>query len=327
MIDRRTVLCGSGAALACLAGSAQAQKAGKPWRVAYLSFRRGPNEFEQAFQRGLRERGLVEGGNLVVDYRWSGFDAARHRANVAELMGLQPNLVVAVDGSGTRAMSREINPEVPIVAPAMGDPITQGISRSLARPDDNMTGISVFATELAAKRLELLKEAVPDLRCAGAVFNGKRPSPPLGVAITVETGKARNIDVLEMPIALPDGIDAAFVAAARQGVQGLAIVSDTATIEFRSPLCDRSQAHRLPTIFANRTYLRAGGLMSYGPDLEGAFQRSAYFVERILKGVKPAELPIEQTSEFHLTLNLRTARAMDFRFPRSLLMRADETIE
>jgi len=327
MIDRRTVLCGSGAALISLAGTAQAQSPSKPWRIAYLSFRSGPNEFEQAFQRGLRERGLIEGSNLFVDYRWSGFDLARHRANVADTLALKPDLVVVADLSGTRAMVKEIHPGLPIVSPAMGDPIAQGISRSLARPDGNMTGISVFGSELSAKRLELLKEAVTGLRRAGAAFNAARRPPPLGVAVMVTAGRELGIDVVEMPLALPEGIDAAFAAAVRQGVQGLAILSDTATIEFRSPLCDRSLAHRLPTIFANRTYLRAGGLMSYGPDLEGAFQRAAYFVERILKGVKPVDLPIEQTTVFHLTLNLRTANAMDFKFPRSLRVSANETIE
>jgi putative ABC transport system substrate-binding protein len=327
MIDRRTVLCGSGVALAFLAGAGRAQSPGKPWRVAYLSFRRGPNEFEEAFQRGLRERGLIEGSNLLVDYRWAGHDLERHRANVAEALALQPTLAVIVDRSETWPMVREINPRLPIVLPAMGDPIAQGISRSLARPDNNMTGSSVFATELAFKRLELLKESLPGIRRVAAVFNGARPRRPLGVVATVAAGKELGIDVIELPVALPDGIDATFVAAVRQGVQGLAIVSDTGTIDFRNPLCDRSLAHRLLTIFSNRTYLRAGGLMSYGPDLEGAMRHSAYFVERILKGVQPADLPIEQTTAFRLTLNLRTAKALDFKFPRSLMVRADEMIE
>jgi putative ABC transport system substrate-binding protein len=143
----------------------------------------------------------------------------------------------------------------------------------------------------------------------------------------VAAGKDLGIEVTAMPVRLPEGIDAAFAAAVRQGVQGVAIVSSTPTITHRAPLCELSLAHRLPTIFSNRAYLRAGGLMSYGPDLEGAFHRSAYFVDRILKGAKPAELPIEQISTFQLVLNQGTAKALGIRFPQTLLLRADEVIQ
>jgi len=325
-MDRRTLvgmLAGS-LLVAPLAG--RAQPAPKVTRIGYISFRPGPNEFEQSFLRGLRERGWGEPQNLAVDFRWAAFDQKRVPVMVAELLALQPALMVVADGSGALAMIRSLNPAMPIVVPAFADAIAQGVTSNLARPDGNVTGVSALATELASKRMALLKEAVPSLRRAGALYNAATPAPR-GVALSVDAGKELGVEVTEMPVRLPEGIDNAFAVAARDGVQGVAIVSSTATITYRAPLCELSLAHRLPTIFSNRTYLKAGGLMSYGPDLEGAFHRSAYFVDRILRGAKPAELPIEQPTKFELVINLKTAKALGLTVPQSLLLRADEVIQ
>jgi putative ABC transport system substrate-binding protein len=309
MIGRRSLLRGAAAALVATSVPVAAQTSPPPLRIAYMSFRRGPNEFEQAFVRGLRERGLVDGSNVRIDFRWAAFDGARAQAMAAELVQLRPAVFVIADASGTRGSVRTLDPALPIVLTAMADPIGSGVTRSLARPDDNSTGMSVFGTELSGKRLALLKEALPSLKSAAALYNTRRvEGPPLGVAATVAAGRELGIEVVETPVMLPDGIDDAFAAAARRGVQGVVIVSDTGTITWRESLGERAIAHRLPTVFANRTYLRGGGLMSYGPDLEGAFHRAAYFVERILKGARPADLPIEQPERFQLVLNQRTAK-------------------
>ena len=326
MIDRRTLLGGASAAIISAMAPFRAQAQGRPARIGYISSRPGPNEFEQAFQRGLRERGWVEGQNLVVDFRWAAFDAQRTSAMVAELLALQPTLMVVADGSDTRLMIRSLSPAMPIVVPIFGDPIAQGATSSLARPDGNATGVSALAIELAHKRLELLKEAVRGLRRVAALYSAVGP-PARGVAASVAAGKDLGIDVVEMPVRLPEGIDAAFAAAVRHGVQGVAIVSSTATITHRAPLCEFSLAHRLATIFSNRAYLKSGGLMSYGPDLEAAFHRAAYFADRMLKGAKPADLPIEQPNTFLLALHQGTARALGLRFPQAVLLRADEVIE
>lgn len=310
----------------CAAPAALHAQPKAPARIGYISFRPGPNEFEQAFLRGLRERGWVEGQNLTIDFRWAAFDAQRTPVLVDELLALQPALIVIGDGPGAYRTIRSLNPAMPMVVPAFSDPIVQGLTTSLARPDGNATGISVFATELAHKRLELLKEAVPGLRRAAALYNAAAP-PAQGVAVSVAAGKELGIEAVAMPVRLPEGITDAFAAAVRQGVQGVAIISSTATITHRAPLCELSLAHRLPTIFSNRAYLRAGGLMSYGPDLEGAFHRSAYFVDRILKGAKPIDLPIEQPNTFQLVLRQDTAKALGIRFPQTLALRADEVIQ
>jgi putative ABC transport system substrate-binding protein len=274
----------------------------------------------------MRERGYVEGTHLVIDYRWANGDLQRLQAMAAEMVAAMPDVVVAPDGFGARNV-RALNPAIPIVIPAMGDPIDSGYTRSIAHPDGNITGLALFAIELSRKRLEMFKEALPGLQRVGALFNAARTSPPVGFPATQAAGDALGIKVIEMRVALPEGISAGFASAVSQGVQGVVIISDTATISHRAPLCDAALAHRVPTIFANRTYLRAGGLMSYGVDLEGAFHRSAYYVDRILKGARPADLPIEQPTRFELAVSLKTAKALGLTIPQSMLLRADEVIE
>jgi len=323
-IDRRAAL----AWLSTFATGSPAQRASRVPRVAYFSSRPGPNDFEEAFLRGMRELGWIDARNIVFDFRWFNFDPERGKTLVTEAMAARPDLAMLADSTGVRPLIKSLMPALPIVLPAMADPVAQGITSNLARPDSNMTGISVFSTELSHKRLSLLKEALPSMRRAGALFNKNRlGGPPTGVNATLQAGKELGVEVIELPVDLPYGIDAAFAEAKRQGLQGTAIVSDTATITHREPLCALSAAHGMPTIFANRAYLRTGGLMSYGPDIAGAFYRAAYYVDRILKGAKPSELPIEQPNTFQLTLNLRTARAINLQFPQSLLLRADETVQ
>ena len=324
MIDRRTMLHGTAAFMAATAAH-RAQPQGRPPRIAYLSARPGPNEFELAFERGLRERGWILGTNVVIDYAFSGFDIERENANVAALTASKPDVIVLGDSLFGRPV-RSLN-ALPVVFPAMGDPVATGYTTSLARPDGNMTGAAVFSVELSAKRLEVLKQAVPGLHHVAVLFNVRRRSKPLGVAVAVEAGKTLGVKVTELGLALPEDLADGLVQIVRQGVQGVIINSDTATIAHRAPICAATLAHKLPTIFANRTYLRAGGLMSYGPDLEGVFHRGAYFVDRILKGAKPVDLPIEQATTFQLVLNQRTARELGIRFPQALLIQATEVIE
>lgn len=324
MTSRRVFLRGTSTALVPVLAPGLARPQGSAARIGYISLRPGPNEFDQAFVRGLRERGWVEGQNLSIDFRWAAFDVPRLIPLVTELLALQPTLMLCADvGVGT---VRRLNAPVPMVHPAFGDAIAGGFTTNLARPDGNVTGVSVLALELAAKRIELLKEAVPGLQRVGALFTAGPNPPTRGIQASMTAGKELGIEVVEMPVQLPEGIDSAFASAVRQGVQGVAILSSLPTITYRAQLGELARKHRLATIFANRSYLRGGGLMSYGPDLEGAFHRAAYFADRILKGAKPAELPIEQPNTFQLALHQGTARALGLRFAQSLLVRADEVI-
>ena len=324
-MDRRDALKGL-LALGASARDLYAQPVARPWRMGYLSLRRGPNEFEQAFVRGMRERGYIEGSNIVIDYRWADGDQQRQQAMADEVARSKPDVIVLSDGSGVVRMIRGVDPAMPIVIPAMADPIAAGLTRSISRPDGDITGVSALAIELSAKRLELFKETLPGLQRVGVLFNSARPNPPAGVQATSAAAEALGVRIIDMRMTLPDGIVAGFASSVGQGVQGVVVISDTSTISHRAPLCDAALAHRLPTIFPNRTYLRAGGLVSYGPDLEGAFHRAAYFVDRILKGARPADLPIEQPQQFQLVVSLKTARALGVTIPQSVLLRADEVI-
>lgn len=325
MTDRRSFLRGAGAALVPALAPDLVQAQGRPGRIGYISFRPGPNEFDQAFVRGMRECGWLEGQNLTIDFRWAAFDRDRMQPLVNELLALQPALMVCADGGVAQVRSQ--NPTMPMVHPALSDPVAGGYTTSLARPDGNVTGVSVLALELASKRIEFLKEAIPNMRRVAAFFTASRNPPTRGIQASIAAGKELGIEVVEMPVQLPEGIDAAFAAATRQGVQGVAVISSLPTITYRTQLGELARKHRLATIFANRSYLRGGGLMSYGPDLEAAFHRAAYFADRILKGAKPADLPIEQPNTYQLALHQGTARALGLRFPQPLLLRADEVIE
>lgn len=326
MIDRRTLL-RRVAAFGPVACQTPASAQGRQARIGYLSSRRVPNEFEQAFERGLRERGLAPGKGAIVEYRFSAGDAGRESDNIASIAAFRPDVVVLGDSMVARRTLSLNDFGVPIVVVAFGDPVLSALTTSLARPDGNMTGSAVFNVELSHKRLELLKQAVPGLQRAAALFNVRRRIKPLGVSASAEAGEKLGVKVTELGVTLPEGLQDALAQAVRDGVQGVAIVSDTATITHRAPICDATLAHKMPTIFSNRTYLRAGGLMSYGPDLEAVFHRAAYYVDRILHGAKPAELPIEQVTAFRLVLSQRTARAIGIQFPKSLLIAADEVLE
>jgi putative tryptophan/tyrosine transport system substrate-binding protein len=327
MIRRRTLIRATGvAALLPCAGLLHAQPQGRPMRIAYFSARTGPNEFEQAFERGMRERGWIPGSNLIIDWRFAGFDPERENANIAAALQAKPDLLVGADSLLTRP-SRALSAVAPMVFVALGDAIATGNTTNLARPDGNITGTTVFATELSAKRLDYLKQALPELRRAAVLFNVRRRVKPGGVAVAVKAGEALGVSVTELGVALPEGLGEALAQAARQGVQGIAIISDLATITHRAAICDGTLVHKIPTIFANRTYLRGGGWMSYGADLEGVFHRGAHFADRILKGARPAELPIEQATDFQLVLNEKTARAIGARFPKQLVAQSTEVIE
>jgi len=318
-VRRRKVIC----SLLAAPLAVRAQR-GVAAHIGYVSMRNGPNEFEQAFFLGLREIGWIDGSNLVIDFRWADGKPEHLEAMVAELVAMAPALIVVAD-SAVQSL-RALTTAMPIVHPLMADPIADGFATSLSHPDRNLTGISTFGTELSHKRLELFTQAMPGLRRVGALVNVKR-SRTGNVAATHAAGEALGVEVIDVPVALPDGVMAGFVKAIRLGAQGVVVVSDPSTISHRQVLCDAALTHRVPTIFSNRAYLRDGGLMSYGPNLDVGFHRAAYLVDRMLKGAKPGDLPIEQTTDFHLVLNQRTANLMNFSFPRALVLRADQLIE
>ena len=322
-MQRRNFLAVFGGGLVVVALSAAAQQSAKVPRLGYISFRPGPNEFEAAFVQGLREHGYVDGSNIVIEYRYANFDQERLRAIVADLVDRRVDIIVA---EGAARLSKEMTSTIPVVLPLAGDPVRTGLVASLSRPGGNITGLTNLTPELSRKRLEVFKEAFPGMQRVGALHNA---SVDMSVQLRESTDAANvlGMTVVALPIPFPVGIEEGFANAVRQKLQGVVILSDTATITNRTQLGASALANRLPTMFSNKLYLKGGGLMSYGPDILERLRRAAYYVDRILKGAKPGDLPIEQPTRFELAINLRTMKALGVTFPQSVMSRVDEVIQ
>ncbi len=274
----------------------------------------------------MRDLGYVDGRSAAIEYRWAAGDVGRLPAMAADLVRLNVDVIVTSGAPASRA-AKAATTTIPIVMASVGDAVSYGLVASFARPGGNVTGFSVFAGELSRKRLEILNETVPGLTRVGALYNVLNPQNPPQFRATVAAGDALGLKVSALEIRFPDGVEPAFEAASREGIQGIVILSDTATIAHRTQLGTAGLRYRLPTIFSNKSYLEGGGLMSYGPDIVEIFRRSASYVDRVLRGTKPADLPVEQPSRFELALNLPTARALGPSVPPTILQRADHLIE
>jgi putative ABC transport system substrate-binding protein len=294
--------------------------------VGYLIERSGPTAFDEAFRLGLRELGYSEGRNIVVEYRWAEGKTERLPALAAELVKMKVDVILTSGTPGGLA-AKNATSTIPIVLASGGDFVADGLVASFARPGGNITGLSVFARELSGKRLEILKEAIPGMTRVAAAFNRLNPGTR-SLYNEAETVAARlGLKALPLDIQFPDGVDAAFAEAVRLRADAVVIIFDGATIVHRAQLGSAGLKHRMPTIFANKTYLEGGGLMSYGPDIIEVWHRAATYVDRILKGAKPADMPIEQPTKFELVISLKTAKAIGLTIPPSLLGRADEVIQ
>ena len=304
----------------------EGQQARKVPVIGYLIERSGPTAFDEAFRLGLRELGYSEGRNVIVEYRWADGKAERLPALAAELVGLKVDVIVTSGTPGGLA-AKNATSTIPIVMASGGDFVADGLVASYSRPGGNITGLSVFARELSRKRLEILKEAIPGMTRVAAAFNTLNPGTRSLFKETEAAAAKLGLKALPLDIHFPDGVEAAFAEAVRLRASAVVIISDGATIVHRAQLGSAALQHRLPTIFANKTYLEGGGLMSYGPDIIEVWRRAATYVDRILKGAKPADMPIEQPSKFELVMNLKTAKALGLTIPPSLLLRADQMIE
>ena len=325
-MDRRTFLASSLALLAAPPLAAEGQQARKVPVIGYLIERSGPTAFDEAFRLGLRELGYSEGRNVVVEYRWADGKAERLPALAAELVRLKVDIIVTSGTPGGLA-AKNATSTIPIVLASGGDFVADGLVASFSRPGANITGLSVFARELSGKRLEILKEAIPGMTRVAAAFNTLNPGTRSLFKETEAAATKLGLKVLPLDIHFPDGVERAFAEGVRLRASAVVIISDGATIVHRAQLGSAALQHHLPTIFANKTYLEGGGLMSYGPDIIEVWRRAATYVDRILKGAKPAEMPIEQPTKFELVISLKTSKALGLTIPPSLLLRADQVIE
>jgi putative ABC transport system substrate-binding protein len=303
---------------------ALAQQPGKAWRLGFIA--RGPETFYDALFVGLRELGYVEGRNLVVERRYAGDRTERFQEFAVEMVQRKVDIIIVVTTPAALAVKKATT-TIPVVFPNAINPVESGVIASLAHPGGNVTGGAAQTAVLSTKRLEVIKEAVPGLSRGAVLWNGGNPA--LAFAWRDTQGASRALDVTLQPHELrdPKDLDAAFAIMAQQRPDALLVLQDALTLQHRKEIIDFTIAQRLPSVFVAKEWVEAGGLMSYGENLADMYHRGAYFVDKILKGAKPADLPVEQVTKFELILNLKTARAIGLTIPEAFLARADEVIE
>jgi putative ABC transport system substrate-binding protein len=325
-MKRREFITLLGGAAAAWPLAARAQQAPKTPRIGYLMDRSGPGIFDEGFLLGLRENGYAVGQNIVIEYRWTEGKTERLPALAGDLVALKVDVIVTAGAQAVMA-AKAATTTIPIVMTSSQDAVGDGLVASLARPGGNVTGRSVFAPELTSKRMELLKEIVPGLSRVAVLWNVQNAGGLSQLREAETAGRALGVAIEPLDVRIPDGLDEAMARAAQAGAGAVLIISDSSTISNRAQIGAAARRRRLPTIFANKAYLEGGGFMSYGPDIVNSFRRSAVYVAKILKGAKPADLPVEQPTRFELVINLNTAKALGLTVPPTLLARADAVIE
>ncbi len=282
--------------------------------------------YVEAFRQGLRELGYVEGQNIVIEWRFAGSRAELLPDLAAELVRLKVDLIVATAGPSVRA-AKQATTTIPIVMAFSGDPVGTGLVPSLARPGGNITGLSFMAPDLSAKRLELLKEAFPKISRVAVLFDVTDAVSALEFRETQVAARALGVKLRSMEVREPNDFETAFLALPRERTDSLLTFAHALTIPHRGRIVDLAAKSRLPAMYGLREFSDAGGLMAYGPSLPDLFRRAAFYVDKILKGAKPADLPVEQPTRFELVINLKTAKALGLTIPQSILIRADQVIQ
>jgi len=282
---------------------------------------------QRAFLQGLQELGWTEGRNVRIDYRWHADDADRYRTYAAELVALAPDVILASSSASTAALQQATR-TVPIVFAIVVDPVGAGYVASLARPGGNVTGFTLFEYSLSGKWLELLKEIAPNLMRI-AILRDPAIASGIGQFAVIQAMAPPSFGVELSPIDVRDAgeIERDVAAFARESNGGLIVTASTGAVARRELIIMLAARHRLPAVYFFRYYVTSGGLISYGPDPTDPFRRAAGYVDRILKGEKAADLPVQAPTKYELAINLKTAKALGLTVPPSLLSRADDVIE
>jgi len=327
-MDRRAFIGTMTGALLAAPLAAEAQPTGKVYRIGFLGNSTEALEANLVgpFREGLRERGYVEGRDLTIEYRWAEGAYERFPALIAELIALKVDIIVTAGTPAALAVKRSTT-TIPVVMAAIGDPIGTGLVKSLARPGGNLTGLVAIAPDLEGKRLELLTQIVPKLLSVAFLAN---PANPLHVTSEKQASaaaKALHLKVVFFPVRTDGEFDHAFQAIVGQRSGALIMLADRLFLHHRARIVEFTARHRLPAVYAYNELVQVGGLMSFGPSYPEMHRRAAYFVDRILKGARATDLPMEQPSKFELILNLRTARTLGLVIPQEVLQRADQVIE
>ena len=326
LVDRRKFIGVLASGLVALPIASIAQRPTKVARIGFLGSSTPPPELLETVRGGLRERGYIEGSNLSLEVRWTegSFDALPSLAN--ELAQGRVDLILAWATPATLAAKRA-TPSIPIVFFGVSDPVGSGLIASLARPGANVTGVTNIAKDLTARQVQMLKQIAPGLRRVAIMGNPTNLSAAAQQAEAEAAARALGITSLIVSVREPDRIAAALAEAAGQGADGLVVMPDPAFLTRRKEIADIALERRLPSIYARREAVQAGGLVAYGASLSDQIKRATAYADRILKGARPAELPVEQPTKLELVINRKTARALGLTIPQSLLLRADEVIE
>jgi putative tryptophan/tyrosine transport system substrate-binding protein len=306
----------------------QAQQIAHVPRVGYLGTSSASLEPElvRAFREGLRDRGYVEGQNLLIEYRWAEGNDQRFPDLVADLVKLKVDLILTA-GTPAALAAKRATQTIPIIMAVAGDAVGTGLVSSLARPGGNLTGLTAMVPDLEGKRLEILREVFPKLAKLVVLLNSANSLTAIQWEQTKISAKALGIQLQPIEVQQRDDFKNAFARVARQRPDAITMVADRFMLAHRTLIVDFVAKTRLPAMYPYRDFVVAGGLMSYAPSYEDLFRRSATYVDKILRGAKPSDLPIEQPTKFELLVNLKAAKALGVVIPPSILLRADQVVE
>jgi len=327
MKNRRKFVVGIAGAIV-LGGTAlatRAQREREIRRIGYLSLRAGPGPFDEEFLAALRALGYVEGRNLAIEYRWAADNEERLPALAAELV--QANVeVIVTSATPAIAAAKQATSTIPIVMQSAADPIGSGFMTNLARPGGNVTGLTILSTELAAKRLQIMRELVPRSKRTSLLAIDNAFATPLLLSAMKSAAQQLQLDLVVQLVKTDEDLSRAFAGFEKAGAETLIVQTSPFAGARREKIAELAARYRLPAMYEARSYVDAGGLVAYGPDSAEVIRRSALFVDKILKGAKAGDLPIEQPTKYELAINLKAARALGLAIPQSLLARADAVI-
>jgi len=307
--------------------TADAQQAAKAPRIGLLwggSPSAVPQQYE-AFRQGLQELGWVEGQNIVIEHRAADNRNERLPKLAAELVQMDVRVILAINAAAARA-AKQATSTIPIVMVAVGDPVRYGLVTSLARPDANVTGLAFLANELIAKQLQLLKEAAPKVARVGVFVNRTNPAATSYLEDAQAAAQALGLKIIPAEVRGADDFDGAFSMIVRERGDALLVAPEALIFSQRQRIVAFADRQRLPTVFGSTVFMKAGGLMAYSASSVEIHRRAATYVDKILKGAKPGDLPVEQPTKFEFVINLKTAKALGLTIPQSVLIRADEVI-
>ena len=320
----------AGSLLAAPVNALTAQPREKVPRVGYLTAGSRSDQGRQrrfeAFRQGLRELGYVEGQNIAIESRWAEGKEDQYATLAADLVRLKVDVIVTVGGAATKA-AQQATRAIPVVMSLVNDPLGSGLVSSLARPGGNVTGISLMAPDLVGKQLGVLKEMVPKVSRVALLRN---PANPANAPLSREAeaaARALGVRLQTLEARNPQEIESAFAAMTRERAGALVVLTDSIFTNQRRQIAELAAERRLPAVYGNTEHAEAGGLVAYGANFLDLERRAATYVDKILKGAKPADLPVEQSTKFELVINLKTAKTLGLSIPASLLSRADEVIQ